>query len=104
MLERKVLNLGVSDCLKRKLRERAARSGLTDPLPGILWGKWDDEVEEGYSIGFYERGEIPSDDPIRIVEADGIEFLITQDWICNELDGKVLDLDMVSGELIVIDS
>ena len=60
MLAWKVLDVQISDCLKQKLNERAVASGLSDSLPGILWGKWDDEVNEYYFIGFHERAEIPT--------------------------------------------
>lgn len=101
MLAKRLLNIKIGDRFRRALEEGSSASGLTDPLPGLLWGKWDDETQEYYSIGFFERSEIPTEDPIRIVEADGIEFLITQDWICEDLEGK--GLDIVDGQLSVIE-
>jgi hypothetical protein len=99
MLEPQVLDLKVSLRVKEMLELRGAASGLTDPLPAIIWGKWNDETDEDYSIGFYERERLPADDPIRIVTADGVDFLILQEWICDELKGKVLD--MIDGRLAV---
>ena len=101
MLKKRRLNLRIGARLRTILEERALASGLAKPLPGILWGKWDDEKDEYYSIGFYEGGDLPVNDPIRIIEADGIEFLITQDWICEDLEGKLLDL--IQGKLAVLD-
>ena len=100
MLEKKSINLRIGAKLKKVLAEDLSSSELDDPLPGILWGQWDTETNEHYVIGMYERDELPVDDPVRIIEADGIEFLITQDWICDDLEGKCLDI--VNGQLSVI--
>ena len=101
MLERRVINLRIGDTLRQVLFQRSSASRLEEPVPGILWGKWDGEQHECYSIGFYERKDLPIDDPIRIVEADGIEFVITQDWICDGLSGRTLDI--TAGVLTVSD-
>lgn len=97
MLEHKVVNLRVGDFLREKLTDRSLSSGLKNPIPEIIWGRWEDEEEDSYSIGFHERDELPTNDPIRIIEADGIDFLIIQDRICKELEGKTLDI--VNGKL-----
>lgn len=92
MLEKRIVDVTIGKQLRKKLAELAASSGLSNPIPGLTWGKWDDEDEESYFIGFYEKKELPTKDPIRIIEADGIELLIIQDWICEELEGKTLDI------------
>jgi hypothetical protein len=74
-------------------------SGLQSPLPAILWGRADNEEADSFQIGFYEREELPTSDPVRLVEADGVDFLVIQDWICDELEGKVIDV--IDGKLTV---
>ncbi|MDJ0951256.1 MAG: hypothetical protein QNJ94_20280 [Alphaproteobacteria bacterium] len=51
-------------------------------------------------IGFYERDELPLNEPVRIIEAGGVEFLIIQDHICDELEGGTLDF--VDGRLTLL--
>jgi hypothetical protein len=99
MLEKKSLNLRIGPALKEALRKKCAESGLSSPLPGIIWGRWGDENIDTYSIGIYERSNVPCDDPVRIVDANGVEILIIQDWVCDDLEGKVLHL--IDGKLIV---
>lgn len=100
MLERKVVNLRLSDRLREELRQRIAASSLSNPLPGILLGKEESQSYESLVIGLYEREKIPKEDPIRLIEADGIEFLVIQDWLCDEFEGKLLD--EVDGKLRLI--
>ncbi len=99
MLETKCLNLKITDRLKKEIENRAVATGLSEPLPGINWGKWDDEKEDYYSIDFYDRRRLPVEDPVRIIVADGVEFLIIQDWICDDLEGK--QFDVIDGRLVV---
>lgn len=99
MLPKRVVNLKVGTSLKEMLDQRQLACGLQNPIPAILWGREDSQKEESLVIGFYERDELPEQDPIRIIEADGIEFLVIQDWICDALDGK--SLDIVDGKLTV---
>jgi hypothetical protein len=98
MLEKKFLNLKIGLALQEALQKKCVESGLSDPLPGIIWGRWDDENIDTYSIGIYERSNLPYDDPVRIVDANGIEILIIQDWVCDDLTGKVLDIS--NGKLV----
>lgn len=100
MLPPKTLNLRIGDRLRSVLEAKALSSGLVSPMPAILWGKWDDEGEEHYSIGFYDRDNLPISDPVRIVEAGGLQFLILQDWICEAVHGK--ELDVVDGKLTLV--
>lgn len=100
MLEKKVLSLKISDSLKEKLAMRSKGSGLRCPIPSLSTGRWDDDDIDRVMIGFYERDRLPCNDPIRLVEADGIEFVVIQDWLCDELEGKILDV--VNGELTLI--
>ena len=100
MLEKKVVKLKISNRLREGLRRRIATSSLLNPLPGILLGKKESHSHESLVIGLYERDRIPQEDPIRIIEADGIEFLVIQDWLCDEFEGKLLD--EVDGEIRLV--
>lgn len=99
MLTRRKLSLRLSDALKQKLLVWNQESGLQNPIPSISEGTWDENPTVRLIIGYYEKDLLPTNDPIRIIEADGIEFVIIQDWLCDTLDGKTLDI--VSGKLIV---
>jgi hypothetical protein len=91
MLTKKVVSLRISGRLREGLQRRIAASNLSDPLPSVLLGKEVSNTFESLVIGLFERDGIPKDDPIRLIEVDGIEFLVTQDWLCDEFEGKLLD-------------
>lgn len=67
MLERKAINVTIVHALREKLRECAASSGLRNPIPELMWGRWENEDRESYFIGFHEKDELPQDEPIRII-------------------------------------
>lgn len=100
MLDKKTLNTKISDAMKDIIADRQAKSGLTDPVPNISFGRWRDELEEYYALAMYERSRIPINEDIRYIDIDGIEFLIIQDWLCKELDGKLIDV--VNGRLTIL--
>ena len=93
MLKKIMVNLKFSKELKEKLLSELRESDLENPISGIDWGRWNSEKNNHYIVGgLYERDKLPIDDPIRIIEADGIEFVIIQDWLCQELEGKYLSI------------
>ena len=99
MLPKINTNIQMSSNLKETVTRECDESGLNSPLPSILWGNDGGNSEEYFMLGLYERNLVPSDEPIRIIEIEGMEFLIIQDWICDELEGKILDIE--NGKLIV---
>jgi len=102
MLKKLKVNFKLSRKLKEKLLQELAETDLKNPISGIDWGRWNSEKNDHYIVGgLYERDKLPMDDPIRIIEADGMEFVIIQDWLCQELDGKYLSIK--NGQLIVSD-
>ena len=100
MLEKRVLNTQIGDRLRTIIAHHARASDLKQPVPSLVLGRSENEPEERLGLGFYERCDIPQGEPIRLVEADGIEFLIIQDWLCDELDGKLVDF--LDGKLVVL--
>jgi len=100
MLEKRTINVAVGKAARNMLSKWIEQSGLRNPIAGLIWGRCEelDEVNS-YSFGLYERGELPVDDPIRIIEADGIELVVVQGWVCDELEGKTLDV--VNGKVVL---
>lgn len=99
MLEKKILNTQISDDIKNIIIDRQSKSGLSDPVPSIIWGRCWNVDEDNYFLSLNERDPMPASDTIRVVEIDGIEFLITQDWLCEDLEGKLIDV--INGQLTV---
>lgn len=78
---------------------RLAQSSLRNPIAGIVEGQWSDEHELALHIGFFERDEIQNEDEIEIIDADGLELLITQHQVLNRLLNGVLMLD--DGRIVI---
>ena len=93
MLQKKTIRCQLSPAFKDRIKEHVGSSDLSIPVPSISWGKWEDETDEHFFLGYYERSQLPEQDPIRFVEIDDIEFIIIQDWICDKLEGKRLDIN-----------
>ena len=85
--------------LCEKIRFRASASGLRDPVAAIIEGQWDNDIRMRLHLAFYERDQIPIDEPLEIVDADGMELLIIQKEILAKLANGRLELD---GDRIVI--
>ena len=86
--------------LKEVLEQRRQKCGLKNPVPGILLGTSDDDAEERYMLGFYERDELPIHDPVTLVQFGDIDLLIPQSEVLDELEGKVLEI--IDGRLAII--
>ena len=100
MLEKRSLNTRIGSRLRTMIADYARESGLKDPVASLAMGRSDDDPDESIFFGYYERGEIPEEEPMRFIEADGIEFLITQDWLCDELDEMLVDF--VDGRVVAL--
>ncbi len=87
--------------MRSVIADRLKKSNLQEPVPSILLSYVDNEEDESPFLGIYEREQIPTNDPIRYVDIDGIEFLLIQDWLCEDLDGKIIDV--VNGRLTILD-
>ncbi len=74
--------------------------GLKNPLPGLLWGCDSDDRRERLYLGMYEKSKFTDEVPFIFINADGQEFLIFQEWLCEMLDGK--ELEIVEGRLSVL--
>ena len=71
--------------LFRKIQTRSAASGLLDPVAAIIEGHWEGDCQISYHLAFYEREQIPKNEPVEIVSADGIELLIVQSEVLAKL-------------------
>lgn len=94
----KVLRTRIGPALKWALLQRSG-GDLSDPIPGVTWGKAEGDSTERLLLVFHKRDELPNQPGI-IVQADGVEFLVEQDWLCEMLEGKVLDI--VRGKLTLV--
>ena len=101
MLNKKILNTQISEEMKKIILSRLSDSKLSNPVPSIMFGSHGNEEDESYFLSVYDREEIPTSEPIAFVEIDGIEFLIIQGWLCDELETKIIDIE--NGRLTVID-
>jgi hypothetical protein len=59
-----------------------------NPIPSIVWASDSRSGRADWTIGFYDRDEMPGD---FIVDADGIELVIEHQWR-EALNGASLDL------------
>lgn len=91
----------IGEKLRMVLKQRSQRCGLSDPVPGILLGTSDDDEQERYMLGFYERDELPVDDPVTLVQTEGIDLLIPQARVLELLAGNTLEI--IDGRLTVIE-
>ena len=67
------------------------KSELEQPILGISWGRWHDETEFRWIIGFYDRAKISSDWAGWLGVTPTLEFLCIHPSILRELDGAILD-------------
>nr|BAJ06853.1 hypothetical protein [uncultured bacterium] len=74
MLGRRNICLELSPRVKEWLDGFIENSDLDDPIPGIIYGRWDDEAESHWTIGLYERADLPKID-MWLCNGDGWEFL-----------------------------
>jgi hypothetical protein len=92
MLGKRSINLQVGATLRGVIADRARNSGLRNPIPEIFWGRWTDEEDEAYFLGFHDRSRLPVDDPVFIIDANGLEFLLIQTDLYARLEGKTIDI------------
>jgi hypothetical protein len=81
--------LKVTDVALGEIRHKLADSVLENPVPGLVWGKWDNEETDTWHIGFYELKNATLG---KFLEASGITFYLLQYWMAEELEGKVVDI------------
>jgi len=94
-----VLNLKVSASARTVIQEWVAASDLTDPVPGLLFGG-PPGAAHSWSIGMYERSQIPDLEKLPAVDGqaahfnvDGIELIFWQHFLREKIEGKTLDYD-----------
>jgi hypothetical protein len=81
--------LRLTEQAKGAVRRMLDDSGTPNATAGILWGKWQDERTEHWSIGLYDRKTAEG----WLVRSPDLEFIVIQDFIVERLDGKTLDID-----------
>lgn len=93
-------NFSVGKHLRKVIEERSRESGLDSPIPGILIGTSEDDPIERYMLGFYDRQQLPVNDPVALVQVDGLEVLIIQERVLRALDGKTIDI--IGNEIAIL--
>ena len=88
---RSQLRLRFSKRFKEYLTKQKKRNSLGNPIPAIMFWSSDGDEEE-LELAFYDKDNLPSMDSFRRFESDGIEYLVPQPQIHDDLDGRVLDI------------
>lgn len=89
----------VTDDAKEALREFMRSSGFEDPVPGILWGELKEQERTDFVFGLYERETLVSEFPGYFIEGSGVEFVVPQDFLVENLHGKTLDY--INGRYVI---
>ncbi len=71
-------------------RRDPATSGM---IPGLLFGRVNDEKSGRLMYGFYESAKAEEERFFELFEAEGIQFYIPQPQVRDMLAGKHLDLN-----------
>lgn len=89
------VNVLLSADVRGLIKTLAMTSGLREPVPGLLWGTSSDRADASLYLGFYEKSELPSEDPVFLINTvDGTEVLVAQEELLRMLDGhKVVLID-----------
>ncbi|HEX7028796.1 MAG TPA: hypothetical protein VF268_16260 [Gammaproteobacteria bacterium] len=90
------IDLVLSKEAKNLILDRMSKCGLESPVAGLIWGKWEHEEDQHWSIGFYEKAKVIDG---WIFEASGVPFYTYQDFMFGELDKKLLDI--VEGVIVL---
>lgn len=93
-LELKITNAAKAQ-IKKFLLENA---GIDHPIPGLLLGRQNEEVEKHWTVGAYSQDQITNlvqiyltKGLVLLYEADGIELCVPQTHLVVQLGGKTLD-------------
>lgn len=87
--ERKV-NLQLSGRAREFIERYKAVSGLRSPILGLTWGRFSEESEERWSIGFYDRKDVREG---WLGITPEFEFVVIQEWILDAVQNRVMDVD-----------
>ena len=82
------LRLRFTEDAERAVARRLEESSLSNPVIGIIWGRWDDELEDHWLIGMYNKPDLRVG---WLVTAGDVEFYTYQEFLLEKLDGKVID-------------
>ncbi len=71
------------------IKQNIDRSSVRSPIAGIIFGKWNTESAEHWTLGVYDRNTVEG----WLVKAPQLEFVIVQDFVLPKLNGKTLRVD-----------
>lgn len=89
-MEKLIVDLKVSANALEAIHFQKNQSKLNDPVPSLVWGRWDDAKEEGWHVCFYEREKTKVG---IFIDAGGTTFYLLQHWMANKLNGKTIVLE-----------
>ena len=98
MVEKKRAWFILSERAFKAVADEIENSQLRDPVPSLLWGRWNDESKERLVLGFFERENVQIG---WLMEANGLEFYTHQDQVLWMLQGRTLDYE--NGKLFIKD-
>ena len=52
------LRLRFTEDAERAVARRLEESSLSNPVIGIIWGRWDDELEDHWLLGIYNKPDL----------------------------------------------
>lgn len=96
MFGERQVNLQITDRTRASLTRLIARSKLAEPILSISKGRFNDEAEERWSLGLYDRKGLREG---WIGISPEFEFVVIQEWVLEALDNQLLDFDEAAGEL-----
>jgi len=95
--ERKV-NLQLTERAKEFIERYKAKTNLKSPILSIGWAKFNRETEERWYVGFQDRNDVREG---WVGIAPDFEFVVVQEWILDQMDDRVLDIDDGRGMVTV---
>lgn len=97
MLIQKKLALELSEAAMAEVGRGLARSDFDSPIPGILFGTWNNNPEQTWVVGIYNQEKLPPTG--YILETPHVRFYTFQEWIIEKLAGR--KLDFIDGRYVV---
>ena len=97
---REQLSIRFSKKFKEHLNEQKKLRSIRRPIAAIMFVSLDGREEE-LILMFYDKDKLPSAEEFRTFYSDGTEFLVPQEQIHDELDGRALDFR--DGKILVAD-
>lgn len=94
------MEIRFSKKFKEHISEQKKASQIEKPIPAIMLASLDGR-KETLVLVFYDEENLPSMDEFCKFHCDGIEFLVPQLQIHDDLNGRILDIS--DGKIFLAD-